>query len=74
MRKPEEEVDIYVEELIKALGDGEEPQKKRGNSFLSSPVWFVVTILALCINFLLVAVIFWQRLRIDYLITKIIGE
>ena len=73
-KRPEGRVDAYIEELIRALEDGDSPKASAPNPLLSSPVWFVMTVLALCINFLLVAVIFWQKLRIDYLVTKIIGE
>ncbi len=63
----------YVDQLIGAL-DKHGGYKLKLNPFFTSPVWCFLTFFSLLVNFILVAVIFWQRIRIDYLVTKIIGE
>ena len=64
-------IDDFTAALLQALGNR---KKIRVNSFFASPVWFFLALFAVFVNITMAAVIFWQRMKIDYLITKIIGE
>ena len=74
-KKDKTAVDIAIDDftagLLQVLGSR---QKTVVNSFFASPVWFFLALLAVFVNIIMAAVIFWQRMKIDYLITKIIGE
>ncbi|MDR2883632.1 MAG: hypothetical protein LBV09_00810 [Deferribacteraceae bacterium] len=66
----------FTRELIKALDVYAAPDtKERGgiNPFFCSRVWFFLALLGFVINILMVGVVFWQKMRIDYLINKIAG-
>ncbi len=68
-------VDDFTEALIHALDNQTDNKRKTGlNAFFASPAWFFLALFAVLVNIIMVAVIFWQRMRIDYLINKIIGE
>ena len=64
-------IDDFTAALLRALGGR---QKTGINSFFASQVWFFLALFAVFVNIVMAAVIFWQRMKIDYLITKIIGE
>ena len=67
-------VDDFVQTLSQALDNKSEDRRKIGsNFFFATPVWFFLALFAMFVNVIMVAIIFWQRMRIDYLITKIIG-
>ena len=67
--------DDFITELLQVLGKWpNNDEKSRVNTFFASPVWFFLALFAMFINIIMVALIFWQRMRINYLITKIIGE
>jgi len=68
-------VNDFMTELLQVL-DGQPVKrgKTKVNAFFASPAWFFLALSAMIINIIMAALIFWQRMRIDYLITKIIGE
>ena len=68
-------VNDFIKELLQALDSKPtNGEKTKVNIFFASPAWFFLALFAMFINIIMVALIFWQRMRIDYLITKVIGE
>ncbi|MDR0454049.1 MAG: hypothetical protein LBH05_04470 [Deferribacteraceae bacterium] len=65
--------DDFTNALLQAL-ENQSGKKGKPNTFFASPVWFFLALFAIIVNVIMAALIFWQRMRIDYLITKIIGE
>ena len=68
-------VDDFVTELLQALDRQQTSRNStRPNVFFSTPIWFLLAIFAIIVNIIMGAIIFWQKMRIDYLIIKIIGD
>lgn len=61
----------FTEKLIKAL---DEQCPKSINSFFTSRVWFFVAVFSVIVNIVMAGAVLWQHLRIDYLVTKLVGQ
>jgi hypothetical protein len=70
--KPEELINQFTDSLIRALDEqaaaDKQRKKKELSPFFVSRLWFFLAVFSVIVNILLAGILFWQHMRIDYLI------
>ena len=70
------DIEQYVSDLRAALDSmAEKPAKKKTvHPFFASKIWFFTALFSVLANMAMAGALFWQHMRIDYLVKKVIGE
>ena len=70
-------IDEFTDSLIRTLdAQAAEQKQKRAKEpgpFFTTRLWFFLAVFSVIVNIVLMGIAFWQHMRIDYLISKIIG-
>jgi cytochrome b subunit of formate dehydrogenase len=68
-----QDIEQFTDRLVRALDEQATQKKYAANPFFVSKRWFFLAVFSVIVHIVLTGIVFWQHMRIDYLVTKIIG-